>query len=136
MNGGIKKYSVLVVENDSENLKFLTTLLSRYFKVHACQSESDFFKKILTTQFDIILMDISLSEERSGLKLIKSLRQIPLFKTVPIICVSAHIAESDKAAALEAGANLYLRKPVQNKILIESILSEIEKHINLHFSSE
>lgn len=136
MSGGIKKYSVLVVEDDFENLKFLSTLLSRYFNVQTCQSESEFFNKILTSPFDVILMDISLSGEKSGLSLIKSLRQIPLFKTVPIICLSAHIAESDKYEALSAGANLYLRKPVQNKILIESIFSEIEKHSKLHFSSE
>lgn len=121
MIGGNKKYSVLVVEDDTENLKFLSTLLSRYFNVLTCKSESEFFNSLIKNHFDIILMDISLSGEKSGLALIKSLRQIPLFKTIPVICLSAHIAESDKSEALEAGANHYLRKPVQNKILIDTI---------------
>ncbi|AFH50634.1 CheY-like receiver [Ignavibacterium album JCM 16511] len=123
MIGGNKKYSVLVVEDETENLKFLTTLLSRYFNVLTCKSESEFFSSAISNRFDLILMDISLSGEKSGLKIIKSLREIPIFKTIPIICLSAHIAESDKIEALEAGANYYLRKPVQNKILIDTILN-------------
>ncbi len=128
MNGGIKTYSVLVVEDDPENLKFLKTLLSRYFNVLVCRSETEFFSSAISNRFDLILMDISLSGEKSGLKLIKSLREIPIFKTIPIICLSAHIAESDKMEALEAGANYYLRKPVQNKILIDTIFNLIEQN--------
>ncbi|BDQ03180.1 response regulator [Ignavibacterium sp.] len=128
MNGGIKTYSVLVVEDDPENLKFLKTLLSRYFNVLVCKSETEFFSSAISNRFDLILMDISLSGEKSGLKLIKSLREIPIFKTIPIICLSAHIAESDKMEALEAGANYYLRKPVQNKILIDTIFNLIEQN--------
>lgn len=128
MNGGIKTYSVLVVEDDPENLKFLKTLLSRYFNVLVCRSETEFFSSAISNRFDLILMDISLSGEKSGLKLIKSLREIPIFKTIPIICLSALIAESDKMEALEAGANYYLRKPVQNKILIDTIFNLIEQN--------
>ncbi|MEP0862004.1 MAG: response regulator [Ignavibacterium sp.] len=128
MDGGIKTYSVLVVEDDPENLKFLKTLLSRYFNVLVCRSEKEFFSSAISNRFDLILMDISLSGEKSGLKLIKSLREIPIFKTIPIICLSAHIAESDKMEALEAGANYYLRKPVENKILIDTIFNLIEQN--------
>lgn len=128
MNGGIRTYSVLVVEDDPENLKFLKTPLSRYFNVLVCRSETEFFSSAISNRFDLILMDISLSGEKSGLKLIKSLREIPIFKTIPIICLSAHIAESDKMEALEAGANYYLRKPVQNKILIDTIFNLIEQN--------
>lgn len=128
MSGGNKKFSILVVEDDPENLRFLTTLLSRYFNVISCRTESEFFNSIISNQFDIVLMDISLSEEKSGLALIKSFRQIPLFKAVPVICLSAHISEADKSEALEAGANCYLIKPVQNKVLIETIFSFLERN--------
>lgn len=127
MNGGNKKYTVLVVEDDPQNLKFLTILLSKYFNVLTCSSESEFYKTLVHQKFDAVLMDITLSGNKSGLSLIKSLRQIPLYKNIPIICLSAHIAEADKLEALKAGANIYLRKPVPNKILIESIEGEIGK---------
>ncbi len=126
MSGGNKKFSVLVVEDDPENLRFLTTLLSKYFNVISCRTESEFFNLIISNRFDVVLMDISLSAEKSGLSLIKSFRQIPLFKAIPVICLSAHISESDKSEALEAGANCYLTKPVQNKALIETIFSFLE----------
>lgn len=122
-----RKYSVLIVEDDPENLKFLKFLLSRQFYVTTCQSEKDFLLSLSQNKPDAILMDISLSSEKSGLKLIKVLREIPVYKDIPVICLSAHIAESDKFEALSAGANLYLRKPVNNSELINSILSEIEK---------
>lgn len=127
MDGGNKKYSVLVVEDDPQNLKFLKLLLSRDFNVLTCSSESEFYRILVHHQFDAVLMDITLSGNKSGLSLIKSLRQIPLYKNTPVICLSAHISESDEFEALNAGANLYLRKPVQNRILIDSILEEIAK---------
>lgn len=128
MKGENKKYSVLIVEDDNENLKFLTTLLSKYFNVLTCKTESEFFNILVKNHFDIILMDISLSAEKSGLALIKSLRQIPLFKNVPVLCLSAHIAESDKSEALAAGANYYLRKPVQNKVLIDALFNLLDQN--------
>ncbi|MCA2004331.1 MAG: response regulator [Ignavibacterium sp.] len=130
MNGVNKKYSVLIIEDDPHNLKFLQTLLSRYFNITTCRTESEFFNLITTEKYDLLLMDISLSGEKSGIGLIKSLRKIPLYKNTPIIALSAHVAESDKYEALNAGANLYLRKPVQNRILIDSIFSLLERKGN------
>lgn len=130
MNGVHKKYSVLIIEDDPHNLKFLQTLLSRYFNITTCRTESEFFNLITTEKYDLLLMDISLSGEKSGIGLIKSLRKIPLYKNIPIIALSAHVAESDKYEALNAGANLYLRKPVQNRILIDSIFSLLERKGN------
>ncbi len=130
MNGVNKKYSVLIIEDDPHNLKFLQTLLSRYFNITTCRTESEFFNLITTEKYDLLLMDISLSGEKSGIGLIKSLRKIPLYKNTPIIALSAHVAESDKYEALNAGANLYLRKPVQNRILVDSIFSLLERKGN------
>lgn len=127
MSGGNIKYTVLIVEDDPQNLKFLKILLSKHYNVVTCSSESEFYLTLLHRQFDAVLMDITLSGNKSGIALIKSLRQIPIYKNIPIICLSAHIAETDKYEALNAGANIYLRKPVQNKILLESIKNEIEK---------
>lgn len=127
MNGVNKKYSVLIIDDDLHNLKFLQTLLSKYFNVTTCRTESEFFNLVTIEKYDLLLMDISLSGEKSGIELIKSLRKIPLHKSIPVIALSAHVAESDKYEALNAGANLYLRKPVQNRILIESIFSVLER---------
>ncbi|WP_337864760.1 response regulator [Ignavibacterium sp.] len=77
-----------------------------------CSSESEFYRILVHQQFNAVLMDITLSGNKSGITLIKSLRQIPLYKNIPIICLSAHIAEADKLEALNAGANRYLRKPI------------------------
>lgn len=127
MDGGNIKHTILVVEDDTQNLKFLKILLSKYYYVVTCSSESEFYRTLIHQQFDAVLMDITLSGNKSGISLIRALRQIPLYKNIPIICLSAHIAEADKYEALNAGANVYLRKPVPNKILIENIESELRK---------
>lgn len=134
MDGGNIKPTILVVEDDPQNLKFLKILLSKYYYVVTCSSESEFYRTLIHQQFDAVLMDITLSGNKSGISLIRALRQIPLYKNIPIICLSAHIAEADKYEALNAGANVYLRKPVPNKILIESIESEIRKGLTKNFT--
>ncbi len=126
MNGADKKYSLLVIDDDPHNLKFLQTLLSRFFNVFSCKTEFEFLNALTRQKFDLILMDISLSGEKSGVELIKTLRKIPIYKVVPIVALSAHVAESDKFEALDAGANLYIRKPVNNHILIQNLFSLLE----------
>lgn len=128
MSKTVDKPSILIVEDDPQNLKFLRLLLSKNFDVDLSDNEADFFKKISGNTYEAILMDISISGEKSGLALIKSLRKIPFYMNVPVICLSAHVSEADKQEAMKAGADIYLRKPVQNKVLIETIIEQINSY--------
>jgi len=118
-----EKPTILVVEDDYDNQKFLILFLQRSFNVLACDSEDSFYEYIKHNHIDIILMDISLRGEKDGLQLTREMKNSPKFKDIPIVCLTAHAFQQDKEKALAAGIDVFLTKPVSNSFLIDTLLN-------------
>ena len=71
-----------------------------------------------TGYYDLILMDINMPV-MNGLEATKRLRQMGF--TLPIIAMTANVGDRDKQAALDAGMDAFVEKPVR----VEKLLSEI-----------
>jgi CheY-like chemotaxis protein len=127
-----KKPSLLIVEDDEENQKFLRFLLSRSFEVELCSNDVDFYSKLKEKQYDVLLMDISLKGSKNGLELIRELRTKNEYKFLPIACLTAHAFNKDRENAELAGADLYLTKPLPNQLLIESLLNLLNKKTKIY----
>jgi CheY-like chemotaxis protein len=61
---------------------------------------------------DVILLDLNLPR-MSGHEVIRSLKQEPRFKPIPVIVLTTSGRPDDVRLAYEAGANAYLLKPVE-----------------------
>ncbi|MCX7797756.1 MAG: response regulator [Melioribacter sp.] len=120
------KPKLLIVEDDFENQKFLQLFLKRKFEVDVCDSAETFYEKMKEKKFDIILMDISLRGKKDGLQLTRELRQSEETKNIPIVGLSAHAFQRDKDNAYNAGVDLFITKPVQNNVLMESLIRTYE----------
>jgi two-component system sensor histidine kinase BarA len=120
------KPKLLITEDDIENQKFLQMFLKRKFDVRICDSGKSFYEKINEEKIDIILMDISLKGNKNGLELTKEIRKISGYENIPIVCLSAHAFKKDRDNALEAGVDIFLTKPVENSILMNSLLESLE----------
>ncbi|MGE5363531.1 MAG: response regulator [Bacteroidota bacterium] len=121
------KPKLLVVEDDFENQKFLQIFLKRKFDVQICDSEETFYEKLNNGVFDIILMDISLRGKKDGLQLTKEIRQLPNYKNLPVVGLSAHAFQKDKDNAYNAGVDVFLTKPVQNDVLMDTLVKTLEE---------
>jgi len=120
------KPKLLVVEDDYENQKFLQIFLKRKFELEICDSSETFYEKLDQKKFDIILMDISLRGKKDGLQLTRELREMEEYKNLPIVGLSAHAFQRDKDNAYNAGVDVFLTKPVQNDILMETLIKTLE----------
>ncbi len=116
-----KKYKILITEDDYDNQKFLQLLLKKEFEVEICDSETSFYKHLNSSQFDLIIMDISLKGKKNGLDLTKELKNDGKYRNIPVICLTAHAYKNDKENAINAGVDLFLTKPIENQSLINSI---------------
>ena len=59
----------------------------------------------------LILLDLNLPK-RNGLEVLRELRNHPDTRLVPVVILTSSLEPSDRLNAYQAGANSYLRKPV------------------------
>lgn len=123
----IAKPKILIVEDDYENQKFLQLFLKKKFIVFVCDSEQDFYQYLNSYQIDIILMDISLRGQKDGLQLTQEIKNSEKFKSIPVVCLTAHAFQQDKENALNAGVDVFLTKPVSNSYLMDTLLNIVAK---------
>ena len=112
---------ILITEDDKENQKYLELVLRKKFEVDFCDSPDNFFDVLSRKDYDLVIMDIILYGENRGLSLTRKLKQSSSYKHIPVVGLSAHVFSQDRKKALEAGIDVYLTKPVENKKLIESL---------------
>jgi len=107
---------MLLVEDDDLSTKVMGRIFRNDFEIFNCDSANEFYEKHNNTNFDIIIMDVSLNGTKNGLELIKEIKELPLFKTglpyfvLPrtrrIRCVKKH---------LNPGLIILLQSPFQIK---------------------
>ena len=85
----------------------------------------DLFIQKPSESFDIILMDVMMPV-MNGLEATRAIRESGKgdAKTVPIVAMTANAYEEDRRAALDAGMNKHLAKPIERDELLR-VLSEL-----------
>ncbi len=117
--------NVLVAEDDKVNQMVFVNLLKDYkVNVTLAQDGYQVLEKLKTDTFHLILMDIQMPR-MNGLEAINIIRNsaeknIPT--DIPIIVVTAYALKGDEDKFKQAGANDYLDKPIDRKLLLEKII--------------
>ena len=103
-----KYLNILMVEDDELNIKMVSSFLKLKFEIEPARSGEEAIKKLLEKKYDIILMDIGLKKEMSGIDVTQKLRKMPNYKDTPIVALTAYALSGDKQRILEAGCSHYL----------------------------
>ena len=116
------KYSVLIIDADERNtLVAARTLLLAGFDTHVAVKRDEIVTELnRRPPADVIAMDVMLPDV-IGLELLGRLREHPVFKTVPIIVMTAKAEHEDVVAALAYGASSYMTKPFKPEALLDSV---------------
>jgi putative two-component system response regulator len=109
---------VLVVDDVVENC----ILLSDYLENLGCEvvtanSGPDALAAVEKKAPDLVLLDVDMPG-MSGLEVCRRLKSSPATSMVPVVIVTAYSAVDDRVAALEAGADDFLAKPVEQTELV------------------
>ncbi len=100
--------NVLILEDAHAIRRFLRTALEADgLRVYEAETLQRGLLEAATRKPDLIILDLGLPDG-DGIDFIRDLRQ---WSAIPVIVLSARSEESDKIAALDAGADDYLSKP-------------------------
>ncbi len=114
---------VLVVDDVRANLKLLEVRLSaEYFEVVTAANGPECLEVCERGQVDIILLDVMMPG-MDGFEVARRLKANPTTHHIPIIMVTALDQPADRVKGLEAGADDFLTKPVNDLALITRVRS-------------
>lgn len=112
---------ILIIEDNFLNRELMLTVLkARGYQLDSLEDSTGAEEKIREFQPDLILLDIMLPGE-DGISLAKRLRDIPEFKELKIIAITAYAMRGDKERIIESGFDGYISKPVDTRKLPEEI---------------
>jgi CheY-like chemotaxis protein len=113
-----RKLQVLVVDDVAVNVKLLTTLLRAHgFTVECAETAEAALPLLATGKFGLLLLDLRLPG-MDGLTLARTLRAQPAHGDLMIVAVTANAMKTDQEAALAAGCDAFISKPINTRTLI------------------
>ncbi|HEX8285281.1 MAG TPA: PAS domain S-box protein [Pyrinomonadaceae bacterium] len=112
---------VLVVEDAPDTLEMLRVVFkARGYTALACSTPEEALRVAESGRFDIIVSDIGLPGI-DGYELIARLRELPHLRGVPALALTGYAARRDAEAALAAGFDAHVPKPVDPAELTEQM---------------
>ena len=118
--------TILVVDDNPENLTVLGELLSPEFRVLAANSGKRALDLISRgARPDVMLLDIMMPE-MSGFEVLERLRTDPAAPFIPIIFVTALGAAADEERGLASGAADYITKPFRPAVVLARVRTHVE----------
>ncbi len=116
---------IVVVEDEANIRRFIKLALeSEGFQVFEADTVQRGLIEAGTRRPDLAILDLGLPD-RDGIEFIHDLRS---WSAMPIIVLSARTAETDKVAALDAGADDYLTKPFGAAELLARVRAQLRRN--------
>jgi CheY-like chemotaxis protein len=116
---------VLVIEDNRDNLKLISYVLTRHgYTVAAAESGEDGLAMVSQMQPVFIIIDIDLPGI-DGLETTRRLRAIP-GGDIPVIAITSMAMAGDRERILAAGCSGYFEKPINPLTIMDAILKVLK----------
>lgn len=112
---------ILVVDDEELVLIALEELLAPCgYEVATASNGRNALDKIAHEAFDLLVLDI-IMPGMDGFELCRRIRAIEAYRAVPIIMLTAKSSPDDKQQGIDAGASLFLPKPIAPQRLLDLV---------------
>ena len=114
---------ILVVDDVEANVRLLEAKLTiEYYDVMTCQDGATAVRLAASEQPDIILLDVMMPG-MDGFETCRRLKADPETRHIPVVLVTALDGREDKIKGLDAGADDFLTKPLDDVVLFARVRS-------------
>ena len=121
-----KKYTILIIDDKSENLHYLNTILkTQNYNIRATTDPSFALSSSKTYPPDLILLDIKMPNI-DGFEVCKLFKKDKNLKEIPIIFISALDDIEIKVKAFEQGGVDYITKPFKKEEVIARVKTQLK----------
>jgi CheY-like chemotaxis protein len=115
--------TILLVEDNEDNRVVYRTMLTHFgYEVLEAGDGAEAIRRAREDRPDVILMDISIPVI-DGWEATRTLKADPATSGIPVIALTAHAMDADRARATEIGFDVFLAKPVEPR----RVVSEVRK---------
>jgi CheY-like chemotaxis protein len=120
---------VLVVDDSTTVRKFVAASLNmKGFRVVTASDGVEALERMPAEKFDLIITDLNMPD-MDGFEFIRSLRETPEYRDIPIIVLSSMTDLKNKDYALELGAVAFLEKPLSTEAIQREVFRFVNKTI-------
>ena len=113
---------ILVVEDAGLVRRYYRGILeSAGYEVNEALNGMEAMERLLQASADLLIVDINMPQ-MDGLSFLRQLRRKPgALGAIPALVASTEAGPEDRSAAVAAGANFYLVKPLSRDVLLEHV---------------
>lgn len=116
----IDKPVVLVIDDNMELLSIMNDIFRERYTVLAAADSQQAWDKLTNSGVDVIICDVMLPD-MNGWELCTRIKRDLRFNHIPVIILTAKNGIDDRVASYEAGADGYITKPFELKILFARV---------------
>lgn len=116
---------ILYVEDDAAARNLVVRILYRDYEIDTAENALKALIKIKEEFYHLFLLDINLGGV-SGVDIMKHIREVPEYKTTPIIAVTAYADMGSKEYFLSEGFSHFILKPFVKADFIETIKKALQ----------
>jgi DNA-binding response OmpR family regulator len=123
----VSQRTVIVVEDEADAAEMFAEMMRvNGFRVIKSFSSGPAINLIASELPDVVILDVMMPDI-SGLEVLKYMRSEPNLAKIPVIVISAKSMPADIKTGMDAGASVYLTKPVgflELKQAVEKVIAD------------
>src|SRR5262245_5629355 len=118
---------ILIVDDEPLNVDYLEQELeSRGFVIESAANGREALERVAASPPDLVLLDVMMPE-LDGIATLRILKQDTETRLIPVVLMTALNAVEDRVRGIEAGADDFLSKPVDDRELLARIRTAISR---------
>ena len=132
-----KQKTILIVEDNMELREYLKFELKNQYKVLEASNGKKGLEIAKKNKPDVIVADVMMPE-MDGFQMTKLLKSDRATLNIPVIMLTAKVAESDRIHGISSGADIYLKKPFSVELLqthLRQLIKSKERFYETYFNS-